>query len=334
MLRADDVLQASREAGFHLAGLARAEALDGAPLDRWLQRGMAASMSPWMAERRAQRLDPRVLLPGAKTVLALGCCVRHRGQIPSSPIARYAQGRDYHATMRDRLRALRRGLAKLSPPPKDYAEADTGPVLEKIWAQRAGLGWLGKNGLLIAPGHGSHVVLAVMVLDAEVDRYAEPAPEHCGRCTACLAGCPTKAIVEPGVVDSRLCLSYQTIEDHGPYAENLREHGRWAFGCDACQDACPWNKADHACDDPRFEPRPVASLSMVDLALLDRTRFVELTRGTAVARARFEGLRRNAAVVLGARRDAECPRLSPLLSDPDESVREAARWALERASAR
>jgi len=330
MLRADDVLKAAREAGFHLAGLARAEALDGGFLDRWLDRGMAASMA-WMAERRTERLDPRVLFPGARTVLALGCCVRHRGQSPSSPIARYAQGRDYHATMRDRLRALRRGLAGLSPAPKDYAEVDTGPVLEKVWAQRAGLGFIGKNGMLIAPGHGSHVALAVMLLDAEVDRYGEPAADHCGRSTACLTASPTRAIVEPGVVDSRLCLSHQTIEDHGAYAPGLREHARLAFGCDACQDACPWNKADHACDDARFEPRPVAAASLAELALLDRHRFEELTRGTALARARYEGLRRNAAGARGAARDPGCARLSPLLSDPDETVREAARWALERA---
>lgn len=332
MLRADDVLQASREAGFHLAGLARAEALDGAFLYRWLEAGMAASMG-WMAERRAERLDPRVLFPGAKAVLALGCCFTHRGLRWDSPIAAYAQGRDYHATMRDRLRALRRGLAKLSPAPKDYAEVDTGPVLEKVWAQRAGLGWIGKNGMLVTRDHGSHVVLAVMLLDAEVDRYAEPAEDSCGDCTRCLESCPTRAIVEPRVVDSRRCLSYQTIEDHGLYAEPLREHADQAFGCDACQHLCHWNFQEHVCDDRRFDPRGIAGLSLLDLALLDRARWQELTQGTAVARARYEGLRRNAIVALGARRAPDCARLAPLLSDPDETVRDAVRWALERAGA-
>jgi len=334
MLRADDVLQAAREAGFHLAGLARAERLDGRTLDGWLARGMAASMT-WMAERREERLDPRVLFPGAMTVLALGCCVLTRAHVASSPIALYAQGRDYHATMRDRLRALRRALARLSPAPRDYAEVDTGPVLEKVWAERAGLGWIGKNGMLIAPGHGSHVVLAVMLLDAEVDRYDAPAVERCGTCSACLSGCPTGAIVEPGIVDARRCLSYQTIEDHGAFSPALREHARLAFGCDACQDVCPWNKASHACDDARFLPRPVASALLADLALLEPARFEELTRGTAVARARLAGLRRNAAVALGARGDpAACALLRPLLDDGDEAVREAARWALDRAGLR
>lgn len=333
LLRSDDIARAARAAGFHEVGFARAEALDGAALDRWLAGGMAASMA-WMHERRAERLDPRVLFPGARTVVALACCVLTRAHLRASPLALYAQGRDYHATMRDRLRALRRALRALDPSVRDYAEVDTGPVLEKAWAQRAGLGWMGKNGMLIAPAHGSHVVLAVMLLDAEVDRYDAPHADRCGSCEACLGACPTRAIAEPGVVDSRRCLSHQTIEDHGDYAPALRPHARLAFGCDACQDVCPWNRAGHACEDARFEPRPIARLTLAQLAALEEAAFEESTRGTAVARARWAGLRRNALVALGAGRDPALTGLRGLAGDPDPTVREAALWAIAQIGAR
>ncbi|MBI5542963.1 MAG: tRNA epoxyqueuosine(34) reductase QueG [Deltaproteobacteria bacterium] len=329
MLSSSVILDAAREAGFHFAGLARAERIDPGPLERWLAGGLGASMR-WMSERTEERLDPGRLLPGARTVLALGCCVLTRAHAAPSPIALYAQGRDYHATLRDRIRVLRRLLAPQAPGVRDYAEVDTGPVLEKVWAQRAGLGFLGKNGMLIVPGHGSHVVLAVMLLDSEVDRYHSPQPDRCGRCVACLIACPSAAIVSPGIVDSRRCLSYQTIEEHGDFAEPLRPHARLAFGCDTCQLVCPWNPPGHACDDARFEPRPVSRCSLADLAGLSRERFVELTRGTAIARAHWEGLRRNAWIALGAARDPAMLQVAPLADDSDENVRAAARWALSR----
>ena len=329
MLASQDIVRLARAAGFHLAGLARASLLDGAALQRWLGLGMAGAMG-WMGERRDERLDPRKLFPEARTVVALGCCVRTRAHDPCSAIAQYAQGRDYHATMRDRLRSLRASLRELAPGISDYAEVDTGPVLERAWAERAGLGWVGKNGMLISPEHGSQVVLAVMLLSEEADRYHEPAPGRCGTCEACLTGCPTRAIVAPGVVDSRLCLSYQTIEDHAEFAPALRPHARLAFGCDACQSVCPWNAPDHACDDARFLPRAIAGQSLLQLATLTRERFDELTRGTAVARSRFEGLRRNALTALGAAHDPRIFEASALAADPDPHVRAAARWALEQ----
>ena len=325
MLSSELIVGHAHDAGFPLAGLARPEKLDGGPLGRWLAAGMHASMA-WMAGRAEERLDPRRILPDAKSVLALGCCVRTSAQTEGSAIATYAQGRDYHATMRDRLRALRRRLEALGV--HGYAEVDTGPVLEKVWAARAGLGWIGKSGMLVTEAHGSHVVLAVMLLDCEVDRFGAPHADRCGTCEACLAACPTRALVAPRVVDSRLCLAYQTIEDRGEFAPALRPHARLAFGCDDCQTACPWNAPGHACDDPRFAPRPIARASLLELALLTSDQFQMLTQGTAVKRAHWAGLRRNALVALGASRDPRLLEARALADDADETVRAAARWAL------
>jgi len=329
MLHSETIVAHAREAGFPLAGLTRAEPLGGGPLARWLSSGMHASMG-WIASRVEERLDPRRILPEAKSVLALGCCARHSEQPADSAIALYAQGRDYHATLRDRLRALRRRLEPLGV--RGYAEVDTGPVLEKVWAMRAGLGWLGKSGMLVTQEHGTRALLAVMLLDAEVDAYDAPHPDRCGSCVACVEACPTRAIVVPGVVDARLCLSYQTIEDRGAYSQKLRPHARLAFGCDACQTVCPWNAPGHACDDARFVPRPVARLSLLELALLTPERFVELTRGTAVARAKYAGLRRNALVAMGARRDPRVVEARALVDDADATVSAAARWAVDAVS--
>jgi len=330
-LSADAILLAARESGFTLAGLARAEPLPRGPLTAWLEGGMAASMG-WMAKRLEERLDPARPVPGARTVLALACCFWTPAHARPSPIARYARGRDYHATLKDRLRALRRRLTLLAPAAKAYAAVDTGPVMERVWAHRAGLGWLGNNAMLLNPEHGSHLALAVVITDAEADRYASPHPDRCGRCRACLTACPTGALVQPGVVDSRRCLAYQTIEDRGPYSEALKPHAAGlGFGCDLCQEACPWNGRRHACADPRFEPRPIASLTLAELARLDAPRFAALAQGTAVARAGRDGLRRNALVALGAARGPEAVTLArQLLDDPDGAVRDAARWVLSR----
>lgn len=329
MLSATEVKRAALEAGFHMVGLARAEPLDPAPLRSWLAAGMAGSMA-WMHERVEKRLDPCAMLPGAKTVVSLACCYLTHAHQKVSPIALYAQGRDYHATMQDRLRKLRRLLREIAPGIGDYAATDTGALMEKVWAMKAGLGWLGKNGLLLTREHGSHVVLAAMILDAEVDAYDAPVRDLCGRCTACLDGCPTRAIVRPGVVDARLCLSYQTIENRELPPEETRAHTAGiAFGCDICQRVCPWTRRDHACDDARFLPREIASLSVDALALLTPERFRELTQGTAVARAKYDGLRRNALFAMGAERHPRTREVATqLVADPSPLVAEAARWAL------
>ena len=330
MLSAQAAKQAARDSGFGLVGLAAAEPLDSHPLRVWLAAGMHGAMR-WMEERIDERLDPGRLQPGCRTVVALGACFLTTAHVRSSPVALYAQGRDYHATMRDRLRRFRRSLLELAPGLRTYSAVDTGPVQERAWAARAGLGWLGRNGMLTTSEHGSNVVLAVMLLDREVDTYDAPISSGCDGCDRCVEACPTGALCAPGVVDARRCLAYQTIEQTTePFAPELRAHaGRTAFGCDLCQRACPWNGRAHACDDERFLPREIASLSLEELASLAPEQHLLLTQGTAVARAHFDGLRRNALIALGASRAASAAAIArALLGDSSLLVRDAAQWAL------
>jgi len=325
-------------AGFDLCGFARAEPIPPEALVSWLEAGMGADMD-WMRERVAERLDVRRLLPGARTVVSFACNYFHPDPPSASapaPLARYARGRDYHYTMQDRLRAFRRALEARWPEVESFATADTGPMMEKVWAARAGLGAVAKNGCLVTERFGSYVVLATMALDAAVDACADgPAPDRCGSCTLCLSACPTGAIVEDRRVDSRLCLSYQTIENRrAPVPEPLRRAMRdIAFGCDLCQDICPLNGAPLQGGE-RFLPRAVAQLSARDLAALTPEQYRQLVPGTALARARYDGLRRNAAYALGAARDAGAREvLERLAGDVSVQVADAARWALARIGA-
>jgi epoxyqueuosine reductase len=271
------------------------------------------------------------VLPGARTVVALGLGYR-RPAGERSRVASYARGRDYHNPARDRMRALRRRLLALDPALETYACVDTGLAMEKVWAARAGLGWIGKNGLLINRTLGSFVTLSVMFLDRAVDRYDQPHPDGCGDCTACLRACPTGAFPEPGVVDARRCLAYHTIENRGPVPPPLRRAlaGR-VFGCDVCQDVCPFNRGAAPEGDPLFAPRPLAAMGAAQLAALSEEEFRRLSAGMAVARAQYHGLRRNALYALGAARDRSArPIIERLCADANDVVREAAEWALAR----
>lgn len=316
-------------AGFELVGFARAEPIEPAVLLDWLAQGHHADLD-WMAERVAERLDVSKLLPGARTVIALGANYWHTDD--DGPIARYARGRDYHATMRDRLRVLRRTLRQAFPGVSDYGSVDANPVMEKVWAARAGLGYVGKNACFITPEFGSWVVLATMILDAEVDVYGSgPTPDACGRCTLCLTSCPTGAFVADRVVDARACLSYQTIENDGVTPEPLRHAmAGHVFGCDVCQDVCPLNATPLRAS-ARFSPREVANATVLELAAMTKDQYDAWAPGTALVRAGYDGLRRNAAYALGAmQQPGSRVVLERLASDDDERVREAARWALSR----
>ena len=329
ILSAEQLRALAREAGFSLCGFARAEPIPADHLAAWLEAGLDADMD-WMGERAAERLDVAKVFPGARTVVALACNYHREGDA-DGPIARYARGRDYHYTLKDRIRALRRGLSRQHPEVDTFASVDTGPMMEKVWAARAGLGYVGKNGCLITERFGSWVLLACLALDHEVDAYAgDPVADRCGTCHLCMMSCPTDAILEGKRVDAGRCLSYQTIENTGEIPEPLRPAlAATVFGCDICQAVCPLNRHPIPTTDPRFAPRAIAELGVRELAALTPEQYQTLIPGTPLARARYDGLRRNAAYTLGATRDAGAEEiLKRLAEDPNQAVGAAARWAI------
>jgi len=331
------VKAAAQRAGFHECGIARAGPLDPGPLDRMLAMGGDADMV-WLRSQRAQRLDPARLLTGVRSVVVVALSY-HSGEsapAPEGEVARYARGRDYHAVMKRKLEALVREIAARDAGARTFASADIAPVMEKAWAERAGIGWVGKNGCLITERHGSWVVLGTVLVDRDLEPDA-PHPERCGSCDACLGACPTRAIPEPGLVDARRCISFWTIERRGEIPADVAGRlGRWMFGCDECQTICPWNRGVAPSSDPDLAPRPGQDALPVDEMLhLGEDEYRRRFYGTALARARYDGLLRNAVLAAGRSRDArrrEAVRAH--LSSPFPGVRAAAEWALGRLGSR
>ncbi len=325
------VKEAARAAGFHEVGVARARPLDPGPLERVLASGWDADMA-WLGARKAERLDPSRLLPGARSVVALA--LSYAAAWPPEPararVARYARSRDYHAVMKRRLAAFLARLRERDPALGAFASSDVAPVMEKAWAQEAGIGWVGKNGCLITLRHGSWVLLATAILDRELEPDA-PHPERCGDCSACMPACPTGAIPAPGFVDARRCISFQTIERRGPVPEEVAERlGPWVFGCDDCQTACPWNRAVEPSSDPELLPRR-PGLDLEALLRLGLEEYRAAFWGTALARARHDGLLRNAVLAAGASGDPGYREaVRGHLASPFPGVRRAALWALGR----
>lgn len=334
------IVEEARSLGFDRVGFARVAPLgpEAAALSRWLAEGMHASMD-WMARHVEVRVAPdhERMLEGARTVVVLAASVLRRSEpdIGPSPgvVARYARGRDYHNVLGKRAQKLAQMLRTEGHAAR--ATVDTAPILERAWAQRAGVGFIGKNAMLIVPGLGSHVLLATVVTSAVLP--ADPPMEsRCGGCTRCLDACPTRAIVADRVVDARRCVSYLTIEHEGPVDEDLREGiGGWFFGCDACQDVCPFNRglAPEGRLASAWEPRPWwQEHDAAAFLTMPAERFDAISVGSPVRRAGHEGARRNAAIVLGNRGDRRhLPVLREVASrDASETVRDAARWAAER----
>jgi len=332
-LDAARVKEAALREGFHRAGIARAERLDPGPLHRMLALGGEADMA-WLREQREDRLDPRRVLPGARSVLALALS-HHAGEgAPPRPferaVARYARGRDYHGVVKRKLRALVAALFAMDPEARLWAGCDIGPVMEKAWAERAGLGWVGKNSCFIAPGLGSWVVLAVVLTDREL-AADPPHPERCGSCTACLSACPTGAIPAPGLVDARRCISYWTIERRGEIPPEVAARlSGWVFGCDDCQTACPWNQGLAPSADPDLTPLPGQSaLDLGPLLCMTEAEYRGRYHGTALARARYDGLLRNALLQAGLSGERIWEgAVRGHLSSAHPGVRAAAAWAL------
>ncbi len=330
--------------GFDLAGVAPAEPAPHAErLPEWLARGYAGEMA-WLGRRLEERMDPRRLLPGARSLLLVGLVYDPGPAAPAAraagEIARYAGGEDYHEVVRERLEALRAAVEALAARPiQTRVYVDTGPLLERPHAARAGLGWVGKNTLLIHPSLGSYLFLGVLLTDLSLAPEA-PEPDHCGSCRACLDACPTDAFPEAYVLDASRCLSYSTIELRGAIPEGLREaQGSRVFGCDVCQEVCPWNRRERRRVPPdpqglraRLAPRAAWRAPALAWILgLDEEAWRAATRYTAVRRAKWRGLLRNALVAAGNARDLG---LAPLLrahaEGPDPLLAEHARWALAR----
>lgn len=330
------VTREARRLGFERVGYAAAERCrDGERLTAWLAAGRHGDMA-WMAREVERRTDPRQLLPGARTVVALltpysttpsGALARWVGRV-----SRYAWGADYHRTLGRRLRKLARFLREAVPGAEVVTGVDHRPFLEKEWAQRAGLGWIGKHTNLITEDAGSWFLLSELVTDVAMPPDELAAKERCGRCTDCIDACPTGAIVAPYEVDARRCISYLTIECKGPIPRELRPLvGEWIFGCDVCQDVCPWNRFAVPVTDPRFaidEGRFHGELE--DFLTLGEGEFVEHFRGSPVRRTGRNGFLRNVCVALGNRGDPTTLGAleRTLRDDPSALVRGHAAWAI------
>jgi epoxyqueuosine reductase len=292
--------------GFEKVGVVRAAALteERARLEEWLARGLHASMG-WMERGVERRTDPRELLPGALSVVAVALNYftphEHAPDEGKGKISRYAWGDDYHDVLGEKLKALLAHVREIAPEVQGKVCVDAQPSMDKAWAVRAGLGWIGKHTNLITRDYGSWVFLGELLLDVELEYDTARVEDHCGTCTLCLDSCPTQAIVEPYVVDSNLCISHATIELRDaelPEAVAGRLDG-WLYGCDVCQEVCPWNRFEQATAESRFEPRPGAvSPDLEEIAALTHESYVERFRRSPVKRAKLSGLRRNAHTLL------------------------------------
>jgi epoxyqueuosine reductase len=323
--------------GFDLVGIATLGSVETAGFfDDWIASGYAGQMD-YLERGSVKRRDSRLPVPGALSAIVVG--LGYGGRSPSGPIARYARGDDYHDVMTDRLNELHGWLqCELGRPIGGKAYVDTGPILERDLARRAGLGWFGKNTNLVSPRMGSFFFIGSLLIDVELEPDAPFEADRCGSCTRCLDACPTGAFVEPRVLDATRCISYLTIENKGPIPEELREQiGSLIYGCDICQDVCPWNvRFASESTEPCFEPRPAlrdrdAATLATEILQMDDETFRNQFSGSPMKRAKRRGLARNAAVVLGnTGSHGNASALSHALEDPDPLVREHAEWAVGR----
>jgi epoxyqueuosine reductase len=323
--------------GFDLAGITDLGPAPTAPaFDEWLTRGYAGEMA-YMTRTAAKRRDSRLPIDGATRAIVVA--MNYGGKEPSGPVARYARGDDYHDVMLDRLQQLHRWIdEQVGQPVAGKAYVDTGPLLERDLARRAGLGWFGKNTMLINPRAGSFFFLGALLVGLELEIDSPFEAHRCGTCRRCLDACPTDAFVEPHMMDATRCISYLTIELKGDLPSDLRPAiGDHIYGCDVCQSCCPWNvRFSQRLREPAFAPREsiagkdARTLARDILSMSDED-FRTAFKGSPMKRAKLRGLKRNAAVVLGNLGHKEDARaLTTALGDPEPVVREHAAWALER----
>jgi epoxyqueuosine reductase len=343
------VIRAAEEAGFDLAGVAPAsDASELSHFPEWIAAGRAGEMKYMEARNQfgaLKRASLASVAPWARSVVV--CAINYNKDHPYSTqvqdpsrgwISRYAWSReDYHDAVLRRLKQVEDALhraspAELQPSLTTRSYVDTGPIVERVFAKYAGVGWIGKNTCIINQKKGSWLFLGVILTSLELAPDLA-APDRCGTCTRCIEACPTDAILAPYQLDSNKCISYLTIEKRGAIPEDLREGmGHHIFGCDICQDVCPWNRKAPASTAPEFEPRSgLVNPALAWLAEMSVEEFREVFRGSPIRRTKLSGLRRNAALAMGNSGNREfIPQLDRLSADEDPGVSESARWAKSR----
>jgi len=289
----------AKRLGFLFCGIAKAGFLEEeAPrLEAWLNKNMHGEMQ-YMENHFDKRLDPRLLVDDAKSVisLALNYYTDEKQLDPTAPkISKYAYGMDYHTVIKNKLKELLHTIQEQIGDVNGRAFVDSAPVLDKAWAKKAGLGWVGKNTNLINQRAGSFFFLAELIIDAELEYDVEPTADHCGTCTRCIDACPTEAIVAPYIVDGSRCISYLTIELKNELPQEFKgKTNDWMFGCDVCQDVCPWNKFSVLHNEPAFTPHPdLLGITKRDWEEITEETFQKVFKNSAVKRTKFGGLKRN-----------------------------------------
>ena len=291
------------ELGFHKVGIAKAEALtiEAERLKEWLGRGYHVSMQ-WMKKNIEKRIDPCEIVPNAQSVICVAMNyyspVQHSQNPDEGKISRYAWGDDYHILVTKRIQMLFECIKQLAPESDGRYYVDTGPVMDKVWAARAGLGWQGKHTNLITKEYGSWVFLGEIITTLKLD-YDSPIEDFCGTCTACIDACPTDAIREQYIVDSNRCLSYLTIEHRGEIEEKYHDKfENWVYGCDICQDVCPWNSFQKETEHKEFQPREFnVAPKLEELATISQKEFSKRFKDSPIKRTKREGIIRDAKII-------------------------------------
>jgi epoxyqueuosine reductase len=323
-VRARKIRERALSEGFEKVGIVRAVALEEERerLEQWLKRGFQGEMR-WMERDPVQRTDPRLLWSEARTVVVVALNYYTPHEHPqedhtTGKISRYAWGEDYHRIVGDKLKRLLAWIKEQWPEAEGKACVDIQPLMDKAWAVRAGLGWIGKHSNLITRDYGSWVFIGELLLNLELEYDTDTVEDHCGSCTLCIDACPTLAITEPYVVDSNRCISYATIELRAPEMpeEVAANMDGWLYGCDVCQDVCPWNRFEKPTEESGFEPR-AGNVAPSLTAILELTPelYTERFHRSAVKRAKLAGLQRNARALLEHHREQEEADRADDLSD-------------------